>query len=127
MKVNKRKTIASRQRKLAWEKTGGRCHFCGKKLVLSAKRGSRGRWNVDHILPLKQGGRNSIDNYLAVCRQCNRLRWHRDSKRIRKLFNYGIIAFAEVCNNTDIGKKLRKQYNAKKRANKERRVRRRGK
>lgn len=106
---------------MVWEKTAGRCHFCGKKLIFSAKRGSPGRWNVDHVVPIKQGGGNSLKNYLAICRACNRLRWYLNSKRIRKTYLYGVIAFREVKHKTDLGKILRLMYNARKKFNKERR------
>jgi 5-methylcytosine-specific restriction endonuclease McrA len=44
------------------ESYGGRCAY----------RGEAGPLEVDHRTPLKRGGRNSIDNVLPACGNCNR-------------------------------------------------------
>jgi len=42
-------------------KSLGRCYYCGEKKKLS----------YDHVVPLKMGGRNSIDNLVMACINCN--------------------------------------------------------
>ena len=108
-------------KKIIWKKTGGRCHFCGKALIFSAKSGQRGRWHVDHILPKAQGGKNDIKNYIPICRACNRMRWYLSSKHIRKTFLYGVIAHHEVKKQTLIGQKLKGIFLRRKKRNKTRR------
>lgn len=102
-----RKSITFQQKRVIWLKTNGHCHFCGKKLIFSAKRGSRGRWHVDHVLQKARGGVCDISNYLPICRECNRLRWHFDSRKIRRIFRYGEIAINEVRKGTTLGKILK--------------------
>lgn len=41
--------------------SGGYCHYCGKKKRLS----------FDHVVPLKLGGKNTIDNMVMACLNCN--------------------------------------------------------
>ena len=106
----KRKPITTAIKKLVWKKTGGRCHFCGVRLMFSAKQGKRGRWHVDHIFQKKYGGVCDISNYLPICRDCNRLRWFWNSKKIRRIFRYGMLAVQEVKRNTEMGKHLRHAY-----------------
>ncbi len=101
------------QLKIIWQKTDGRCHFCGKRLVFGAygPSGSKiGKWHVDHIHPKARGGKNDVINYLPICKQCNRLRWFLDPKRIRKTFKYGVLAFREVRKKSETGKILHKLY-----------------
>jgi len=45
---------------------GGRCAYCG--------RAAR-RLEMDHVVPKKRGGQNTIGNILPACRPCNRSKW----------------------------------------------------
>jgi len=110
--------------KIIWNKTAGHCHFCGLKTTFSSygpKASERGKWQVDHIFPKQKGGINSLENYLAICRKCNRLRWMWTGNKIRKLFRYGIVAYNESCRNTDTGKEIKKLYLLHERKKKEKR------
>ena len=103
--------------RIIWQKTVGHCHFCGKKLVFKAygpKSGKRGKWQIEHVFPKIKGGVDSIENYLPVCRICNRLRWDWTGRKIQKIFQYGTIALREARKNTDIGKEIRRLYRAQK-------------
>lgn len=93
-----------------WEKTGGRCHFCGDPVKLH-RRGysgerSDGSWEIDHVTQRSKGGKSGIENYLPACTPCNRLRWHRTGPQLRRLLKLGIVAGGEVAKLTDIGKAL---------------------
>lgn len=118
---NKRKRIFPEDKKVIFLKTGGLCHFCGEKLVFNAKRGEKGRWNIDHVLPFSREGGDCLENYLPICRTCNRLRWNFESIKIRELLRYGIIAHGQVKKNTDTGKEIQNLYNKKNEFNKKRR------
>ena len=45
----------------------GRCHWCGNRLPTQ-----RRHWNVDHVIPISRGGRDSPPNLVAACRRCNK-------------------------------------------------------
>ncbi|KKR14642.1 MAG: hypothetical protein UT43_C0020G0010 [Parcubacteria group bacterium GW2011_GWC1_39_29] len=119
--TNKRKTIAARDKGAIFSKTSGLCHFCGTELIFNAKRGEQGRWNVDHILPFSREGKDCLENYLPICKVCNRLRWNFESGKIRELLRYGIIAHKLVAKKTRVGKEIRDIYNKKIESNKKRR------
>src|SRR3989344_191430 len=106
----RRRVITQSERKIVYAKTGGHCHFCGEQLVFGAKRGEKGRWNVDHVAPLAHGGRDFIENYLPICGTCNRLRWFFPSEKIRELFQYGTIAYREIRKKTKLGDKFYELY-----------------
>lgn len=40
------------------------CFYCGDQL-------SRRTQSIDHMVPLSRGGRNSYDNIVDACRECN--------------------------------------------------------
>lgn len=55
-----------------FERDGYRCQLCGTK-TLKAKRGSYHPKapELDHIVPLAQGGEHSYRNTQCACRACN--------------------------------------------------------
>lgn len=55
------------RRQLAWNKTGGLCHYC--KEVLTDKT-----FTVDHIIPLAKGGTDCLANLAACCKFCNKVK-----------------------------------------------------
>lgn len=86
-KVNRKMSKAISQSKQAavWEKTGGRCWYCGKQTrrvdwadVMNqrnkdgTKKSDNDHWfTIEHVIPLSLGGTNNIDNLLPACRKCN--------------------------------------------------------
>ena len=119
--IKRRKRITHSIKLEVFAKTGGRCHICGRPLVFASLRGEKGRWNVDHIVPFKKGGKDQLENYLPICRFCNRLKWFLKGKRLRRLLQFGVIASRECRNGTDLGKQIKKIYLKKMRENKGRR------
>lgn len=117
--AQKRKRITEEEKRIAWEKTDGHCHFCGEQMVFEAKRGERGRWQIDHIYPFSRGGTDRMPNYLPICRVCNRLRWHFESKKIRELLRLGTVAFSEIKNQTYLGKRIKELYKEREEKNKQ--------
>ncbi len=57
-----------------YDKTGGYCAYCGKKLafVNYGIQGARANWEVDHDIPISRGGANEFKNLVAACFICNR-------------------------------------------------------
>lgn len=47
-------------REKIWDRCKGRCEYCGKKAV-----------DPHHITYRSQGGNNSVDNLIALCRVCH--------------------------------------------------------
>ena len=119
--ATRRKLISLKEKKIVFQKTGGRCHICAKRLKFDAKSGEIGRWQVDHILPKKRGGKDSLNNYLPICVKCNRLRWCFGPRTIKKHLNMGVIACRLVKNKTHLGKELHKIHLQNRLANKKRR------
>lgn len=56
-----------------YDKTGGYCHICHKKIARRnyGKTGRRGAWQVDHSNPRANGGSDSLNNFFAACVSCN--------------------------------------------------------
>lgn len=57
------KEYSKKRLELVFEKTQGRCAYCGKELSDDA--------TIDHVIPRSKGGSNSLDNLLPSCRSCN--------------------------------------------------------
>lgn len=108
--IQRRKSITISLKRKVWEKTGGRCHVCGRVLVFDARMGKKGRWQIDHIVPVKKGGKDKVKNFLPICRICNRLKWHFKGRKIRKLFQFGVIAWRESERQTGLGWEIKKLY-----------------
>lgn len=60
----KRKAFKSHKRQRIFNKTNGRCGYCGIKLA-------KDNFQVDHIYPLCKGGTNLDINLVASCNLCN--------------------------------------------------------
>lgn len=59
-------------------KTGGRCAYCGKELV-----NTRRDWQMEHIVPVSQGGLSRLDNLLPSCKTCNKRKLNRNLEEWR--------------------------------------------
>lgn len=98
------------QLRTIFEKTKGHCHFCGDPIKFEKRGwktgGLKGYWEVDHVIQLDKGGKDSFDNYLPACTMCNRLRWSRRGVKLRKLIFLGIIALGEMEKGTKLGKQI---------------------
>lgn len=55
----------SRRRREIFEKSNGRCHYCGDVLTLD------GKWHIEHMKPRALGGSEDLLNLVAACIGCN--------------------------------------------------------
>lgn len=65
------RVISVQCRNDVYAKTGGRCWYCGIRLVLTENPTIPGAACLDHATPKEQGGSNHPDNLLPSCRRCN--------------------------------------------------------
>lgn len=61
--------ISKKMRETVWQKYGGRCAYCGRKIKLCDMQ-------VDHFLPLRawgieDAGADDLANLMPACRMCN--------------------------------------------------------
>ena len=61
------KYCTKEQEEEVFEKTKGRCGYCGIWLNPKSKIG----YTVDHIIPQKLGGLHDIENLILACKPCN--------------------------------------------------------
>ncbi len=60
----KRKNYSNEERKIIYNKSGGRCELCGRKILLEDM-------TIDHITPLAMGGEDDVENLSCTCYPCN--------------------------------------------------------
>ena len=72
---------------LRWifDRTDGDCHLCCERLCFSnyGKHGRRGAWEVEHSVPLSQGGTNRLNNLYAAHIACNRSKAAQSTRKTR--------------------------------------------
>jgi 5-methylcytosine-specific restriction endonuclease McrA len=61
------KPSSKAQRRIAHERSQGRCAYCGRELTLGAKN-----WIVEHVVSRSRGGTDDPRNLVAACTLCNR-------------------------------------------------------
>jgi hypothetical protein len=76
-----------------FDKTGGHCYHCRKKLAWSnyGVVGARGAWEVDHSRPRSSGGTDYLRNLVPSCIPCNRSKGILTSRRYRERILLDII------------------------------------
>jgi len=71
----------SKIRKLVWDKTEGKCWYCGKQT---------NPWRdfcIDHIIPKTNGGNDEHSNLVPCCRICNVRKSNRTIERLREIMS----------------------------------------
>jgi len=55
-----------------FEKTNGKCQYCGKTLTYENRlRAGRAAWEVEHMRPRAKGGADHLNNLVPACWECN--------------------------------------------------------
>lgn len=57
-------------------------------------------------MPHRLGGKGHVDNYLPICKECNRLRWCYPPEVIRLIMRLGIYLKTEIRRETPIGETI---------------------
>jgi len=73
--------IPPEARKCVFERNNYQCQSC-HKIDLTAKS-----LQVDHIIPLAQGGANDLSNLQTLCAKCNREKSAKLDLRFRRLYS----------------------------------------
>jgi 5-methylcytosine-specific restriction endonuclease McrA len=69
-------TVEPVSRARVYERDGGRCHICHKKVQTKG-------WHLDHLIPLSKGGEHSYRNVAVACPKCNMSRSDHGSAQLR--------------------------------------------
>lgn len=59
-----RRRLSKDERQKVYAKCNGHCAYCGCELEYKDMQ-------VDHVIPLKRGGKDDIKNMFPACRSCN--------------------------------------------------------
>ena len=59
-----RKRLTKKERQAVFDRMKGHCAYCGCEITLSEMK-------VDHVMPLRKGGPDTLENMLPACRSCN--------------------------------------------------------
>jgi len=70
---------SGRNRQRIWDKTGGICWYCGKRMQPFVD------FVIDHVVPKANGGRNSYGNLVPCCDPCNRRKGAKSVEEFRIL------------------------------------------
>lgn len=62
--MTERKRLTKKERQTVFDKMKGHCAYCGCEISLDEMQ-------VDHIMPLRKGGLDELENMLPACRSCN--------------------------------------------------------
>ena len=74
--IRAKRTTVNVKNRPVWEKTEGRCWYCGANLLkpkpLTHNAVQRGKWyTIDHAMPRSRGGTDELRNLLPSCNDCN--------------------------------------------------------
>lgn len=72
--------------KRIYDRTGGYCHLCGKKMSFTnyARRASKGAWEIEHSVPRARDGTDHPNNLFGAHIVCNRDKSDSTTKTARK-------------------------------------------
>lgn len=76
-----RKCLSITTRELVFERDGGFCYYCGRKI-------SAYRTSIDHMLPVSRGGTDQPDNLALACPTCNRAKGARTPEEYAEHHRY---------------------------------------
>ncbi|WP_133965165.1 HNH endonuclease [Eubacterium limosum] len=74
----KRKRLSKDERMRILNMFDGHCAYCGCKIEYNEMQ-------IDHVIPLRRGGADTVENMLPACRSCNHYKSTLDLEDFRKM------------------------------------------
>lgn len=74
----KRIRLSRKEREKVLRKLNGHCAYCGCKIKYEDMQ-------IDHVVPLRKGGDDKLENMLPSCRSCNHYKSTLDVEDFRKM------------------------------------------
>lgn len=68
-----RRKISTRERVAIFQRWNGECHICGGRITVGEG------WDVEHLIPLAQGGDDDGDNLRPAHRKCHAVKTKKDA------------------------------------------------
>lgn len=110
-----------------WNKTNGKCCYCGKQTLKLYRNRKENRSNplratIEHIKPKSRGGTYALKNLTIACSECNGLRGNKTLKTFRKHFGrefsyvglvVGKITHCPVCKDVELAMSIQPMKNDK--------------
>lgn len=87
------------KRRVIWEKTNGRCYYCGAQLPYRGK--GKLFYTIDHLIPKAKGGSSCFTNLVPCCLDCNKgkadftVEEYRFIKRMERFRNINGVDFTK--------------------------------
>lgn len=75
---HKRRRFTKPERMKILKKTNGHCAYCGCKIAYNEMQ-------IDHVVPIRNGGKDLEENMLPACRSCNHYKGACSLSTFRKL------------------------------------------
>jgi hypothetical protein len=82
-----RVTVSSDLRALVWDKSGGRCWYCGVQTNPFIN------FRVDHVVPVADNGTNELSNLVPCCHDCNASKGAKHVEAFRAARGSGLFWF----------------------------------
>lgn len=89
--------ICDQTRDAVFGKVGGRCYYCGVKLLrkkIYSETDQRREFTIDHIIPRSGDGTDDIGNLAPCCRRCNSTKGTKSLHEFR--LHVGAIKFSKI-------------------------------
>ena len=80
----KRKRFSKKERQRVFDKTAGRCAYCGCDIT-------ENNFVIDHVKPIGFGGSNDMGNLLPACRSCNNYKHFYELGNIEDTETWGVM------------------------------------
>jgi len=98
----KRYRVDTRKKSKVYQKSNGKCWYCGEKLTDEVLYDENGKavvtislWHVDHLYPLSKGGGYEIENLVPACRACNSIKSNKTLEEFRSIQGNKVFYFEE--------------------------------